>query len=237
VAVANRIHPTAVIGAGVELGDDNVVGPYTVIVGPARIGDGNWIGPHVCIGTPPEYRGKPHPAGWDDEQAGAGVVVGDRNIIREYTAITQGTASPTTVGNECYLLARCQVGHDSVLHNLVTMANAVELGGHTNVWSWANLGIGAVVHQRTHIGPGAMVGMGSAVVKDVVPFSVTKGSPARTTGVNRVGLSRLGCPDPVVEEYAAYLAGKAGAVPVGLPAEIAETLAAWFKAQASRPGH
>jgi UDP-N-acetylglucosamine acyltransferase len=234
VPVANQIHPSAIIGAGVELGEHNVIGPYAVIVGPARIGDHNWIGPHVSIGTPPEYRGKPHPAGWDGELVGPGVQIGDRNIIREFTAITQGTADPTTIGDECYLLARCQVGHDSVLHNLVTMANAVQLGGHTHVWSWANLGIGAVVHQRTHIGPGAMVGMGAVVVKDVAPFSITKGSPARTAGVNRVGLSRLGCPDPTVEEYAAYLSGKAGAVPVGLPAELADTLAAWFKAEAGR---
>lgn len=235
--MANRIHPTVILGTGVEIGDENVIGPYTVIAGPARIGNGNWIGPHVTIGTPPEYRGKPHPAGWDGEQAGAGVVIGDRNIVREFSAVTQGTADPTTVGDDCYLLARCQVGHDSVLHNGITMANAVQLGGHTHVWSWANLGIGAVVHQRTHIGPGAMVGMGSVVVKDVVPFSVTKGSPARVTGVNRVGLSRLGCAEPIVDEYAAYLGGKAGALPMGLPAEIAETLDAWFKVQASRPRH
>jgi UDP-N-acetylglucosamine acyltransferase len=234
--MVNRIHPTAVIGAGVELGGGNVIGPFAVIVGPARIGDDNWIGPHVCIGTPPEYRGKPHPAGWDGELAGAGVRIGDRNIVREFSAITQGTADPTTVGDDCYLLARCQVGHDSVLQNFVTLANAVQLGGHTSVWSWVNLGIGAVVHQRVHVGPGAMVGMGSAVVKDVEPFSVTKGSPARATGVNRVGLSRLGCSDDIVEEFAAYLAGKAGSVPMALPHELADALAVWFKSQAVRTG-
>ncbi|WP_232290263.1 hypothetical protein [Micromonospora sp. ATCC 39149] len=37
--MANRIHPTAVVGADVELGDDNVVGPYSVVVGPCRIGN------------------------------------------------------------------------------------------------------------------------------------------------------------------------------------------------------
>ena len=63
--VANRIHPTAVLGEGVELGEDNVIGPFAVIAGPVRIGDGNWIGPHVTIGTPGEDRHRPHPAAWD----------------------------------------------------------------------------------------------------------------------------------------------------------------------------
>ena len=53
----NHVHPTAVIAAGVELGDGNTIGPYAVILGPARIGDGNWIGPHVVIGPPAEIRG------------------------------------------------------------------------------------------------------------------------------------------------------------------------------------
>ena len=35
---ANRIHPTAVLGPGVELGSGNVVGPYAVVLGPCRIG-------------------------------------------------------------------------------------------------------------------------------------------------------------------------------------------------------
>ena len=30
----NEIHPTAIIGPGVELGDGNIVGPYAVIQGP-----------------------------------------------------------------------------------------------------------------------------------------------------------------------------------------------------------
>lgn len=232
--VTNRIHPTAIIGAGVELGDHNVVGPYTVIVGPARIGDNNWIGPSVSIGTPAEYRGGPHPVGWEGELDGVGVVIGNDNIIREFVTVNQGTHEPTTFGDGCYVLARSHVGHDCVLHDSVTLADAVQLGGHTHVWSWANIGMGAVVHQRTQVGPGAMIGMGSAVRKDVPPFTVMVGNPARVSGVNKLGLSRQGCPDEVAEEFAAYLAGKAP-VPGGLPAALADQLAAWGKMQ-SEPG-
>jgi UDP-N-acetylglucosamine acyltransferase len=75
-----------------------------------------------------------------------------------------------------------------------------------------------------------MVGMGSAVRKDVPPFTITVGNPARVSGVNRVGLSRRGCTDAVVDEYTGYLAGK-GEVPAELPADLADQLAAWFKVQ------
>ncbi|MER7001477.1 UDP-N-acetylglucosamine acyltransferase [Dactylosporangium sp. NPDC000555] len=228
--VVNKVHPTAVIGAGVQLGDNNVIGPYTVIIGPTSIGDGNLIGPHASIGTPAEYRGGPHPTGWDGEIAGAGVAIGNGNIIREFVTINQGTHETTTVGNDCYLLARTHVGHDCVLDDAVTLADAVQLGGHTHVWSWTNIGMASVVHQRSQIAPGVMIGMGSAVRKDVPPFTIAVGNPARVTGVNRVGLSRRGCTDEMVDEVAAYLAGKS-AIPGDLPAELAEQLAAWIKIQ------
>jgi UDP-N-acetylglucosamine acyltransferase len=224
--VANRIHPTAVIGDGVELGDDNVIGPYTVITGPCRIGNGNWISPHVSIGGPAEYRGGPHPVGWDGELEGPGVRIGDGNTIREYVAVNQGIAATTTIGDRCYLLARSQVAHDCVLENDVTMASAVQLGGHCHVWALANLGLGAVVHQRSVIGPGAMVGMGAAVRKEVGPFAVAVGVPAKPVRLNTVGLQRRGCSDEVIEQLKPFLAGH-GDLPAGLPEEVAVLLKRW----------
>ncbi|TDC64629.1 UDP-N-acetylglucosamine acyltransferase [Micromonospora sp. KC207] len=226
--MANRIHPTAVVGADVELGDDNVVGPYSVVVGPCRIGNGNWFAPHVVIGTPAEYRGRPHPAAWDGESDGAGVVIGDNNILREFVTVNQGTEETTRIGDDCYLLARSHVGHDCLVDDGVTLTDAVHLGGHTHVWSWANVGMGTVVHQRTQIGPGAMIGMGSAVRRTVEPFTIAVGNPARVTGVNRVGLSRRGCADDVIDQFESFLKGRAE-LPTGLPVEVVEQITAWTK--------
>ena len=230
ISMANSIHPTAIIGTDVDLGDDNVIGPYSVVVGPTRIGNGNWIGPHVVIGTPAEYRGGPHPSGWDDdsEHEGGGVVIGDDNFIREFVTVNQGTQETTRIGDGCYLLARSHVGHDCVVDDAVTLSDAVHLGGHTHVWAWVNIGMGTVVHQRGQVGPGAMVGMGSAVRRVVEPFTITVGNPARASGVNRVGLSRRGCPDDVIDAFEQYLKGK-GDLPVDLPMEVANQLADWAK--------
>jgi UDP-N-acetylglucosamine acyltransferase len=222
--MANRIHPTAVIGVGVELGADNVIGPFSVLVGPSLIGDGNWIGPHVTIGTPAEHRDEPHPVGWDGEQAGHGVHIGHRNRIREYVSIHQGTASPTRVGDDCYLLARCHVGHDCRVDDDVTLACAAQLGGHTHVWAHATVGLGALVHQRGRIGPGAMVGMGAAVRTEVPPFTVAVGSPARTSGMNEVGLRRLGCD---VAALTSVVTGRAELSDVDVPDDVAALLKLW----------
>ncbi|HEX5405716.1 MAG TPA: UDP-N-acetylglucosamine acyltransferase [Pseudonocardiaceae bacterium] len=216
--MSNRIHPTAVVGAGVELGDRNVIGPFSVVIGPCRIGDDNWIGPHVTIGTPAEHRDGPHPVGWDDELAGAGVWVGDRNRIREYVTVHQGTEHETRIGDDCYLLSRSHAGHDVRVDDDVTLACSVQLGGHSRVWSHATLGLGALVHQRCAIGPGAMVGMGAAVRGEVAPFTVSVGSPARTVAMNEVGLRRLGCP---------VVTGPAELSDVDLPDDVAALLKLW----------
>ena len=235
--MANRIHPTAVIGDGVELGDNNDIGPYAVIVGPTVIGSDNWIGPHCVIGPPASDRGAPHPAAWHDapvgdpEQDGFGVRIGDGNRIREFFSVHQGTKRPTTIGSNGYFLRSAHVAHDCRIGDGVTLGSNVVVGGHSEVWSLANLGLGVVVHQHSRIGPGAMVGMGAAVTREVPPFTISRGVPARVTGMNVVGLSRRGVSPEAIAELEPYVIQGAGELPE-LPAELAKLLTEW-----AREGH
>jgi UDP-N-acetylglucosamine acyltransferase len=234
--MSNRIHPTAIIGPGVELGTGNVIGPYAVILGPCRIGDGNWIAPQVSFGGPPEYRGGDHPVAWDEELAPYGVEIGDRNVIREFVTINGGLGATTTVGNDCYIMSGSYVAHDCVLEDGVSITSGVRLGGHCRIWTRANLGLGAVVHQRTQIGPAAMIGMQSMVRRDVGAFTMTYGVPAREVGINAVGLQRWGCDEETIAALEAYLAGKED-LPPGLPPEVAAALARWETRTAGPSGH
>lgn len=236
----NRIHPSAVIGDGVELGDENVIGPFTVVVGPTVIGSGNWIGPHVTIGTPGEDRSGPHPAAWDEPpigdpaRDGHGVRIGDANRIREYAGIHQGTWRTTTLGDRCYLLRGSHVCHDCLVGDDVTLACDVVLGGHTEVWPHANLGLGAVVHQHSRIGPGAMVGMGAAVRRGAGAFTVSMGVPARVTGVNEVGLSRLGAAAEAIAALEPWVLGRAPLPDIELPGALGDLLGRWEYSAADR---
>jgi UDP-N-acetylglucosamine acyltransferase len=236
--LGNRIHPTAVVGDGVELGDGNVVGPYAVLLGPCHVGDNNWIGPHATLGTPAERRAGPHPAAWDGEHGGrgvagvAGVEIGRDNVIREYVSVHQGSLGPTRLGDGGYLMTGSHLGHDCVVGDGVTIASAVQVAGGCHVWAWASLGLGALVHQDTVVGPGAMIGMGSPVRGVVDPFSLMVGNPARKAGFNTVGLTRRGCPEDLLPALEAYLRGRAE-LPPGLPDDVALMLQSWEQAQPS----
>lgn len=239
--MVNRIHPAAVIGEGVELGDGNIIGPFAVIVGPTRIGDGNWIGPHVTIGTPGEDRARPHPAAWSDAPSGEkdldghGVLIGDRNKLREYFSVHQGTWRTTTIGNDGFYLRNSHVAHDCLMGDGVTMTSNAVLGGHCEVWAGANLGLGAVVHQHVRIGPGAMVGMGAAVRREVGAFTIVVGVPARMTGINVVGLSRRGVDAAIIEALGPWLRNEAEFPGDGLAERLPGDLSTLVKAWAVRP--
>ena len=75
-----------------------------------------------------------------------------------------------------------------------------------------------VVHQRRVIGPGAMVGMGSVVTRDVPPFAKAYGNPCRVHGVNAVGMSRGGLPQEAVDFVSA--AYGRGSVPHGQEPDV-----------------
>ncbi len=199
----NRIHASAFVGPGVELGDNNIVGPHAVILGPTFIGDDNFIAPTAVIGGPSEMKGAPHPAAWDSAPEGNGIHIGDRNVIREQVSIQAPTVSETRIGNDCYLMAKAHLPHDGVLEDDVTVACAVLIAGHTRIGRGANLGLGAVLHQRLVIGPGTMIGMGSVITKPIPPFATAFGSPARVRGVNEFGMRRMGLSDDVIAALAA----------------------------------
>lgn len=230
--MGNRIHPTAVVGDGVVLGDANTIGPYAVLLGPCRLGDGNWVGPHATVGGPAERRDGPHGAAWEagttvaPASDGAGIEIGSFNVIREYVSVHQGSRRPTRIGDGGYFMTGSHVAHDCTIGDRVTLASAVQVAGGCHVWAWANLGLGSLAHQDTVIGPGAMVGMGSPVRGRVEPFTVTVGNPGRTAGFNEVGLRRLGCEAGMIEAIVAYLRGR-GPLPEGAPAPLAGALRRW----------
>lgn len=188
----NTIHPTAIVDPTVKLGTGNVIGPYAVVLGNCEIGDDNWIGPHAAIGTPAQMRGGSHPATWSGEASVGRVVIGSRNVIREFSTVHVSTTGLTSIANGCYFMTQAHVPHDATIEDDVTLSNSAQLGGHTFIQAGANIGLGAVIHQRLVVGSRVMVGMGSVVTKHIPPYSMCFGSPARVRGGNIVGMERAG---------------------------------------------
>ncbi|MBK7611764.1 MAG: hypothetical protein IPJ15_11095 [Actinomycetales bacterium] len=138
-AADTTVHPTAVVGPGVTLGQGVQIGPYAVLLGPLRVGDRVWIGSGTSIGAPPEITDVRHNLAWAGDLGHAGVVIEDDAVIRELVVIHQGSRRPTTVGAGSWLLNRCYLAHDVQTGPGVTVSAGGSIGGHATIRGGATL--------------------------------------------------------------------------------------------------
>ncbi len=182
-----RVGPFAVIGPGVEIGPRTIVGPHTVINGPSVLGADNHVFQFASIGDAPQdkkYRGEP-----------TRLVVGERNVFREFCTINRGTTHDkgvTRIGDDNLFMACSHVAHDCVVGNNTVFANGAVLGGHVEIGDWVILGGLVAVHQFARVGAHAFLGGGSMVRQDVPPYVMVSGNPAEPQMVNAEGLKRRG---------------------------------------------
>lgn len=214
----SRIHPTAIIEPGAQLGDEVEIGPYaivganvtigarttigshSVIEGHTTIGVDNRIGHYASIGGRPQdmkYQGEP-----------TRLVIGDRNTIREFTTIHTGTVQDsgvTSVGDDNWIMAYVHIGHDCHVGNHVILSSNAQMAGHVLIGDWAIVGGMSGVHQFVRIGEHAMLGGASALVQDIPPFVIAAGNKAEPHGINVEGLRRRGfSPDSISALRSAY---------------------------------
>src|SRR5262249_35477553 len=83
------------------------------------------------------------------------------------------------IGAHVAVMPQVVVTHDDVVDDHATIASGVRLGGGVHVARGAYLGAGALVREGLTIGEWSLVGMGSAVLRDVPAGEVWAGSPAR----------------------------------------------------------
>lgn len=198
-----RMHPTAIVAPGAALDEDveiaayAIIGPrvrigrgtrvgsHTVIEGRTTIGCDNQIFHHASIGAVPQdlkYRGE------DSD-----LVIGDHNIIREFTTLNIGTAGggmTTRLGDHNLLMNFSHIGHDCLLGSHTVVANGAQLAGHVIVEDYVVVGALVGIHQFVKIGESAILGAGAMVSQDVAPFCNATGDRARLHGLNLIGLKR-----------------------------------------------
>ena len=154
------IHPTAIIGENVT------------------IGEGCYIGPYCIIGYPPEWKGR--------EQDCKGVIIGKGTRITGMVTIDSGADSPTIIGENCYIMKHAHIGHDARIGSNVTISCGAKVGGHSIIDSHCNLGLNSIIHQKVIIPEGCMIGAGAFIGKKLImqPFRKYAGVPARDIGEN-----------------------------------------------------
>jgi len=197
------IHKTAIvdknakISKNVSIGSYSIIGPNVEILknvkiyshvnisGNTTIGSETIIFPFASIGTDPQdlkFNGEQNK-----------LIIGKKNIIREYVTINPGTkagGSVTSIGNNCLFMISSHVAHDCKVGNNVVIANNVPLGGHVTIEDSVVIGGNSAVQQYTRIGRLAMIGGMTGVLKDVIPFGLSFGNRNYLKGLNLIGLRR-----------------------------------------------
>ncbi|NRA38325.1 MAG: UDP-3-O-(3-hydroxymyristoyl)glucosamine N-acyltransferase [Planctomycetes bacterium] len=132
------IHPTAVIGDGVSLGENISIGPYCVISRGVAIGDNSIIYPHVFIG--------------DESRLGTDCSIYPHVTIREQSAIGNRVIihSGAVIGGDGFGYASVEGVHNKIPQvGIVVIEDDVEIGANTTI-DRARFG-------RTFIGTGTKI--------------------------------------------------------------------------------
>ena len=207
-----RIHPTAIVHDGVELGADVEIGPFAIVGENCRIGDGCVIaaratlernvilGTGVKVGIGTVLGGDPQDLKFKGEMTT--VEIGEGTTIREYTTINRGTTQSykTTVGKGCFIMSYVHLAHDCHVGDGVILVNSVQLAGHVTVGDKAIIAGQSAAHQFVKIGQYSFVGGCSRISQDVPPYIKAVGNPIKLYGLNSVGLQRNNFPEDVVRE-------------------------------------
>jgi len=207
-----QIHPTAFVHHTALLGKDVVVGPNTIIGENVIIGDRTILESHILIEKWTKIGKENHihtgsvigSAAQDVKYKGekSWVVIGDRNMIREYVTINRATGEGmiTEIGSDNIFLTHVHIAHNCMIGSNVVIVNMTNIAGHTHIEDRAIVGGMTGVHQFCRIGKGAMIGAYTRLPQDVPPYMLCEGNPAVIHGLNSVGLRRSGASRAAIQE-------------------------------------
>lgn len=208
-----QIHPTAIVSPEAALAGDVIVGPYTIIGPAVSIGAGTVVGPHARIEGPTAIGERNRIIG----QSSIGLepqdlkfrgektqlTIGNDNVIREFVTLHRGTTGGggiTSIGSHNFLMAYVHIAHDSHVGSHTIFANNATLAGHVDVGDYATVGAFNAIHQFCRVGEHAFTGGMTVPTQDALPYVKTVGNrPARSYGINTVGLQRKGFPKETID--------------------------------------
>ena len=199
------VHPTAVLGRGVQLGVDVRIGPYAVLEEDAQIGDRVRVGAHAVVG--------------------AGSKIGEESLIHPHAVLYPGTV----LGRRCILHAGVCLGVDGFGYveregglakvpqvGGCVLGDDVEIGANTTLDRGSigetRVGNGSKLDNLVHLGHNVVVGSMSVLAAQVG----VAGSTRIGSGVQFGG--QAGINGHITIEDGARIAGQAGvtaSVPAG----------------------
>ena len=198
IAPTARVHPDAILGAGVvvgefamveqdvSIGDGTILEPYVYVKRWTTLGQRNRVSAGTVLGTDPLDKN------FTGERSY--LRIGDENIIREHYTVSRGTApeSETAIGNGNYIMTSGHIAHNCRIGNRTVIASCALVAGHVEIEDEAFVSGGVVIHQHSRIGRLAMIAGNTRVNSDVPPYFLYAGYNVEAKGLNLVGLKRAG---------------------------------------------
>ena len=194
-----EIHPTAHVAEDVVIGAFSVIGPKVTIGRGCRIGPHVVIKSHTTIGTNNTIHAyaaigcDPQDLSYQGEEVW--LSIGDRNIIHEFVTLSRASTKGdyyTRIGDDNLLMAYSHVGHDCLVGNHIQFINNGSIAGHCVIDDYAMIGAFSLLHQFCRVGSYSFLTRSANVVRDVPPYLIATGNPAKPSGLNVVGLKRAG---------------------------------------------
>lgn len=170
------IQPHAIVGlrytpdcGPARLGDDSIVRSHTIIYGDVTIGRGFKNGHHALI--------REHTTIGDYVLVGTAAILDGRIIIGDYVSIQSQVYIPTytTIGSYVFIGPNATLTNDKYP---LRLRASLELKG-PDIEDHVTIGANATLLPGVRIGEGAVVAAGAVVTKDVPPWTLAVGAPAR----------------------------------------------------------
>lgn len=152
------VHSEAVLHSGGEL----------------RIGRGAYVAKGTVLAT-------------GDPLNGFGTLsIGARTYVGEYNNLRASKGGDVLIGEDCLIAQFCTVvGANHDLRRDVLTSQVPAIGKGVRIGNAVWLGAGVAVMPGVTIGDGAVIGANAVVTKDVPPFEIHGGIPARKIGERR----------------------------------------------------
>ncbi len=186
-------HPTAVVDEGAHVGKDTRIWHFCHLMPDSSVGENCVLGQNVLVS--------------------AGVSVGNRVKVQNNVSLYTGV----TVEDDVF------IGPSAVFTNVInprSFVNRKDQFRSTRVCRGATIGANATILCGVTLGVYSFVGAGAVVTRDVAPYALVVGSPARVIGwVSRHGHRLHFDPqgDAVCPESGEHYRFSEGAVEIVLP--------------------
>jgi len=189
------IHPSAVMGKGVEIGAGVKIAPHAMIGANVVVGEGSQIGAgvtitHSIIGARVNIL-----AGAHIGQAGFGFVEGPNGLMRvpqlgrvivnddveigANTTIDRGALKDTIIGAGTKIDNLVQIGHNVEIGQSCVLAAQTGISGSCIIGDGVMMGGQVGLADHLTIGDGAQIAAGSGLMRDVPAGEKWGGRPAR----------------------------------------------------------